>query len=640
MKKKVITCTIIVLFFILVLTSMIQTDEGKISSTISPEAITKNLHKSQTYMNLMTSTANEQVIKRTSVLQNPPCSIAEYYGCDVTIDYWFSSVEYLAPSILPTFPSGSDIDLEGNWYAVDYAGGIYQIFYDGYQVFVATSMGLNSLTFDPWRECWYGCDASYLYLVNITTGETNIIGALNVPNTIIGISCILDGELYGYDILWTGSSTLYSINPDTGACTVIGSMGHGFIYAQDCCFDRDNDILYIWGYFNDGSPPAVLICDVETSGCVIVGMLFGEIDAITYPYEVSGWMLYPRANYTWDPPSPYPGVTIFFNASGSVDDDGYITLYEWDWNNDSVYDETLAIPTTTHLWLSPGDYPVTLQVTDNMGLTATKTYSVQILSNTPSPPVIYGPDEGFVNISYLFTTDPIMDPNGDSFYCQWDWGDENITDWLGPYPSGSIITASHTWEHLGVYAIRAKLKSGGGESDWSEPHNISIHENQSPESPTITGPSVGRVGVFYNFTVSITNPEANQYYFIIDWGDGDTSGWLGPYEAGEQVKLSHAWYIVGTYLIQVKAKDSQGTESNTALWNIQIVELKKSILLGIFRNQSETEDLRIFITNFLICIPSESFVHFGVPVAIVKENQFGFIGSLFFVGIFETAILE
>lgn len=642
MKKKFITYTIIVLFFIPTVIPAIQTNVG--NYVIIEKIRTANMQESQLYLSMITQAANEPVplLDTKKIFKDQQREIAEFYACALcTPSHWFSSIGYLAPSILPTFASGSDIDLAGNWYAVDYAGGIYEIFYDGYQVFVAPSIGLNSLTFNPWTECWYGCDATYLYLVNITTGESSIIGALNVPNTIIGISCNLDGEMYGYDVVWTGYSTLYSINPDTGACTAIGSMGYGFIYAQDCCFDRDNDLLYIAGYFNDGSPSALLICDVATGQCTIVGPFTGgiEVDALTFPYYTSNWSLHPRANYTWTPPTPYPGEIIFFNASTSVDDDGYITLYEWNWDNDSVYDESSFLPTTTHLWTSHGEYPVTLRVTDDMGLSATKMHIIQVVSNPPPPPVIHGPDEGFINISYTFTTDPITDPNGDSFYCKWNWGDGNITDWLGPYPSGSVILASHIWTQSGVYEIRVKLKGGGGESDWSEPHNITIVENQPPESPKITGPIVGRAGVLYNFTFSITDPEADQFLFFIEWGDGTASGWLGPYEAGEKVTISHAWYSVGAYLMKVKAKDLHGEESNTAFWTIQIVELKKSILLGVFHAQNETDDLRVIDTNFLIVILSDKIVYHGVSIVIAKKYRFGFFSSSFFVGVFEAAFL-
>jgi hypothetical protein len=640
MKKKYATLVIIVLFFIPVATSALQRN-GENDTNIEKKGTTLR-YESQLIARPPAIDKSPSVLDNEFILQNQQRNIAEFYAYAFgSPGYWFSSDdEYLAPSILPTFPAGSDIDSEGNWYAVDNAGGVYQIFYDGYQVFVAPSIALNSLTFNPLTQLWYGCDATNLYKINMTTGETSIIGPLNVTNIIIGISCNLAGELYGYDILWTGHSTLYSINTDTGECTAIGSMGCGFAYAQDCCFDRDNDILYLAAYFNDGTPPALLICDVSTGQCTIVGMLYNEIDALTYPYGVSNWTLNPRANYTWDPLFPYPGETIFFNASTSVDDDGYITLYEWDWNNDGNYDESSTLPTLTHLWTSPAEYPVTLRVTDDMGLTATRTHIIEVIGYTPSPPVLYGPDEGFVNISYTFTTDPITDPTGDSFYCQWDWGDGNMTDWLGPYSSGSVISASYNWKRCGIYDVRARLQISGGESNWSEPHNITIVENQPPESPIVTGPTVGRIGLLYNFTFSITDPQAYQFYFLIDWDDGNTSGWLGPYNSGEKVKVSHAWSTVGTYLIEVKAKDLFGEESNTAVWKIQIVELKKSFLFGVFNTQSETDDLRIFITNFLISIPSESLVKINVPIAMSKEYRFGFIGSSFFIGVFENAILN
>ena len=73
----------------------------------------------------------------------------------------------------------------------------------------------------------------------------------------------------------------------------------------------------------------------------------------------------PVANFNWTPVSPKETEQITFDASGSNDPDGTIITYEWDWNNDGTYDETQTIPTTTHTWITPGNYPVALKVTDN-----------------------------------------------------------------------------------------------------------------------------------------------------------------------------------------------------------------------------------------------------------------------------------
>ena len=104
--------------------------------------------------------------------------------------------------------------------------------------------------------------------------------------------------------------------------------------------------------------------------------------------------------------------------------------------------------------------------------------------------------------------------------------------------------------------------------------------------------------------------------------------------------FSHAWNRVGTYSIQVKAKDIYGEESNSDLFVIQIVELKKSFLIGVFYNQSETDDLRIIDTNFLIIVPSDSIMYYGVSIVIAKNYRFGFLLSSLVGGIFEAALLN
>jgi hypothetical protein len=60
-------------------------------------------------------------------------------------------------------------------------------------------------------------------------------------------------------------------------------------------------------------------------------------------------------------------VLIDFNASSSYDPDGEIVLYEWDFDGDGIYDTTGI--TSSYAYLEPGNYTVTLRVTDNDGLT-------------------------------------------------------------------------------------------------------------------------------------------------------------------------------------------------------------------------------------------------------------------------------
>ncbi len=88
-----------------------------------------------------------------------------------------------------------------------------------------------------------------------------------------------------------------------------------------------------------------------------------------------------KANPVADAGRPYQGWTgipITFDASGSYDPDGTIVLYEWDWDNDGVFDEGSTSPLTTHTWNSAYKGNVVLRVTDNDGLTGLDSAWVEV----------------------------------------------------------------------------------------------------------------------------------------------------------------------------------------------------------------------------------------------------------------------
>jgi hypothetical protein len=92
---------------------------------------------------------------------------------------------------------------------------------------------------------------------------------------------------------------------------------------------------------------------------------------------------------------------------------------------------------------------------------------------TPNPPTVTGPHYGKINTESLFSA--IVEPEVQEFYCQWDWGDGNISEWLGPFYFGSIVNTSHSWSEPGVYFVKGKVKDRhSAESNWSEPFIIYI----------------------------------------------------------------------------------------------------------------------------------------------------------------------
>jgi PKD repeat protein len=69
---------------------------------------------------------------------------------------------------------------------------------------------------------------------------------------------------------------------------------------------------------------------------------------------------------------------IVFNASGSYDIDGIIISYQWDFGDGT----TGSGVSPEHVYENPGEYTVTLVITDNNGNTYSKTMAVNIASET------------------------------------------------------------------------------------------------------------------------------------------------------------------------------------------------------------------------------------------------------------------
>jgi len=88
---------------------------------------------------------------------------------------------------------------------------------------------------------------------------------------------------------------------------------------------------------------------------------------------------------------------------------------------------------------------------------------------------------------------------------------------------------------------------------------ITLNAPYKPNTPD--GPANGNIDVEYTYSSFTTDPQEDQIFYLFDWDDGTDSGWLGPYNSGEEAEASHTWSTKGSYSIKVKAKDTDGYES-------------------------------------------------------------------------------
>jgi hypothetical protein len=81
------------------------------------------------------------------------------------------------------------------------------------------------------------------------------------------------------------------------------------------------------------------------------------------------------------------------------------------------------------------------------------------------------------------------------------------------------------------------------------------------------------VGIEYEYSFYTTDPDEDDVYYYIEWGDGQVEEWIGSYNSGEIAKVSHTWTSQDDYEIRAKAKDTNDLESEwSEVYPVTIVE--------------------------------------------------------------------
>lgn len=156
----------------------------------------------------------------------------------------------------------------------------------------------------------------------------------------------------------------------------------------------------------------------------------------------------------------------------------------------------------------------------------------------------HGPYLGIINQPVQFTGS--ADGGYPPYIYHWDFGDEKTSDEQNP---------THEYLDPGNYTITLTVTDDNDSVAVDTTWALIIEENNPPRDPTITGETNGKFGDSYDYTFVSTDPEDQDVWYYIDWGDDTYEEWIGPYASSEEVVVSHTWEKWGRYTIKAKAKD-------------------------------------------------------------------------------------
>jgi hypothetical protein len=154
------------------------------------------------------------------------------------------------------------------------------------------------------------------------------------------------------------------------------------------------------------------------------------------------------------------------------------------------------------------------------------------------------------------------------------------SNWSGPWINLGLVTGTAEFD-LANYSVESAqfikiVDDNNGNPTEQNPgvdidavqHLIPIVVNNPPNRPYINGTKEGKVGIEYEYTFVSTDPEEDDLYYYVDWGDNNTEQWLGPFASGQELKLNHSWVETGEYIIRARAKDTFDEESSWGIFTV------------------------------------------------------------------------
>jgi PKD repeat protein len=270
---------------------------------------------------------------------------------------------------------------------------------------------------------------------------------------------------------------------------------------------------------------------------------------------------------TANPNGPYnaiAGSPVVFSSAGSLDPDGTIVSYDWDFGDGSS--GTGAAP--QHAYQADGTFTVLLTVTDDGGATGSASTTATI-TPAPIPPSADagGPYSGLVGTPVNFDGTGSGDADGSVVAYAWDFGDGGVSNEASPAHSYSVdgaftvtLTVTDNDGLTGTDTTTATINPAGG---------------NTPPVANANGPYSGTEGAAVQFSsMGSSDPDGSISVYAWDFGDGNTSSAANP---------AHSYVAAGTYTVTLTVTDNSGdsaVDSTSAAIEAVVVNMPPSANAG------------------------------------------------------------
>jgi nitrous oxidase accessory protein NosD len=239
-------------------------------------------------------------------------------------------------------------------------------------------------------------------------------------------------------------------------------------------------------------------------------------------------------------------------------DHGYQSGFNIPLNNDD--DGTWSLPITLDQDLNPLLYNITvIDISNNIMIGPQQT--IPIMDNDFPMVVDNTPSIGYAGQYFTFNATATDNIDVSIVHVEY-WFDNgthssvNLENVAGDYYQGTTFNTMPLSCVILHYIITVEDTSGNSVSTGNI--SVIIIPDIQPTAPIINGPTSGNTGEIYTYTFVAIDPDNDNIYYEVNWGDGQVDDWYGPCTSNIVITRTHQWAEKGTYLIQARAKDIYG----------------------------------------------------------------------------------
>jgi PKD repeat protein len=320
---------------------------------------------------------------------------------------------------------------------------------------------------------------------------------------------------------------------------------------------------------------------------------------------------------------------IYFSGSNSSDPDGEIVSFDWnfdDYNNPGPETSTDMDP--EYKYDLPGEYSVTLTITDDKGSTSSDIVNVIVRNR---PPIAYaGESEINTVFEVIYFNGIANDPDGFITEYAWDFNGDEVIDWHASSMGETTYFYSKAGDYQAVFIVTDNFNA-----ETRIIKNVTIVD--IPNQPPVADAGLNQTLPAGNVLLKGSGFDADGKIVLYEWDfDGD-----GTYDWSSEKTgiLNHNFDAEGEYNAKLKVTDDSGSSAtDIVVITIDNSYVKYYVSAIVHVNWNTTTDylietnstingshLEVLVTDITID-DEEKIDH--TKISTISNNEFSLTSSL------------